>query len=147
MSNGDSKIWISGDLLLEEYKDVMISIQEGKPYRKAPVKGFMASPMLRIRDMYGLTEEEIETLTPLLEAYVKKSGDLPTGITLSGEARNKVFLKVEEKKKPETAKVVKIPAPKKRLKKRKVIKTDKTEDRKKKKPKTKKSSFLDNLKA
>jgi len=144
MSNGDSKIWISGDLLTDEFKDVMIDIQDGKPLRKAPVKGFMASPTLRISSATYLTAKEVETLTPLLEAYSKKSGDLPNGITLSSEARKEVFLKVEKEKKQETAKVVKIPAPKKRLKKRKTIKT---EDHKKKKPKKKKSSFFDNLKA
>jgi len=161
MANGDSKIWISGDLLADDYKDYMINIKDGKAYRKAPVKGFMASPMLRIRDVYDLKSDEREILTSLIEAYIEKKGELPPGMTVSKEAKPKIFMKVEEKKpeilieveekkpeilieaeekKPETPKVVKIPIPKKLPKKPKKTETkanarEKLKEKKKRKKK------------
>ena len=146
MTSEAHKIWISGDLLAEKFKDVMINIQDGRPLRKAPMIGFMASVGLEVSGIKDLTGTEIGVLSVLLEEYAKKSGDIPKGLTLSAESRKKVFLKavIEKKKepKPETKKTVKkqitLPPKKKEKKCPGVVEDDPPKKKKRKKRKKRK---------
>ena len=140
MTSEAHKIWISGDLLSDDFKDWMINIIEEKPFRKAPVIGFMASEGPDIHGVEELSISEKLLIVPLLEEYAKKSGDIPKGITLSAESRKKVFLKAviekKEEPKPETKKTVKkqITLPtKKKEKTSDVVKSKKVRKRKKRK--------------